>query len=378
MCELENESVDLVVTSPPYWNIKDYGIQSQIGHDQTLHQYLESLFMVWSETWRVLRPGSRMCINVGDQFLRAADYGRYRVLPLHSEITGQCIQIGFDYMGSVIWQKKTTVNTTGGANVMGSYPYPRNGILELDYEYILIFRKAGRALPAKESKEKSALTKDEWKEYFSGHWNFGGERQANHKAMFPVELPKRLIRMYSFEGDTVLDPFLGSGTTARAAASCGRNCTGYEINSLYSEMIEKKLAHEISENTVRLTFEDAKDRKGCRKPSGKYSPFLPDLHPSGYGSAGRTGPETVKVLEIVDGSTIRLADGRLVSFEGIRITDNESAISYMSEYVRGKMIFLKSVRTIDESRIGAKVYLKNRIFINRELVRRGAASETLQ
>ena len=185
MVEVDDESIDLVVTSPPYWHIKDYDVDGQIGYRQSLHEYLKSLYVVWSECFRVLKGGTRLCINIGDQFLRSIIYGRYKIAPLHSEFIVQCEKIGFDYMGSIIWQKKTTMNTTGGASVMGSYLYPPNGLIEIDYEFILIFKKIGQKPVSKEAKEKSKLTKEEWKEYFSGHWNFNGERQAWHEAMFP-------------------------------------------------------------------------------------------------------------------------------------------------------------------------------------------------
>ena len=144
MREIDNNTVDLVVTSPPYWNIKNYGSNEQIGYGQTLHEYLKDLYHVWDECYRVLKNGTRLCINVGDQFLRSSSFGRYMILPIHLEIILQCEKIGFDYMGSIIWQKRTTMNTSGGANLMGSYPYPPNGILEIDYEHILIFRKPGK------------------------------------------------------------------------------------------------------------------------------------------------------------------------------------------------------------------------------------------
>ncbi|WP_448377231.1 DNA-methyltransferase, partial [Fervidobacterium sp.] len=231
MSELENESIDLVITSPPYWHLKDYGVKNQIGYGQTLHEYLKDLYRVWKESFRVLKEGRRLCINIGDQFARSIIYGRYKIIPLHSEVIAQCEDIGFDYMGAIIWQKKTTMNTSGGANVMGSYPYPPNGMIEIDYEYILIFKKPGKSPQVdKNRKESSILSKEEWKEYFSGHWYFKGEKQSEHEAMFPEELPYRLIRMFSFAGDTVLDPFLGSGTTLKVALSLGRNAVGYEIN----------------------------------------------------------------------------------------------------------------------------------------------------
>ena len=134
-------------------------------------------------------------------------------------------------MGAIIWQKTTTMNTSGGASIMGSFPYPRNGILKLDYEFILIFKKQGTApKPTKENKELSKMTTEEWNTNFNGHWNFAGAKQnGGHLAMFPDELPKRLIQMFAFVGDTVLDPFLGSGTTMRAAAELLRHSVGYEI-----------------------------------------------------------------------------------------------------------------------------------------------------
>ena len=234
MPELADGSVDLVVTSPPYWQIKDYGCDGQIGSGESLHDYLRSLAMVWEECLRVLAPGGRLCVNIGDQFARASLYGRYRVIPLHAEVVCQACAVGFDFLGSIIWQKKTTLNTSGGAVVMGSFPYPPNGIVELDYEHIHIFRRQGTGRkPAAEVRAASALTKEEWKSFFSGHWNIGGARKRGHEAPFPEEVPRRLIRMFSFVGDTVLDPFMGTGTTAQAALSLGRNAVGYEINPRY-------------------------------------------------------------------------------------------------------------------------------------------------
>jgi modification methylase len=193
MNQLNDNSVHLVVTSPPYWQLKDYGIKGQIGFDDSYESYINHLNLVWKECYRVLNPGCRLVVNIGDQFARSVYYGRYKVIPIRTEIIKFAEVLGFDYMGSIIWQKKTTMNTTGGATVMGSYPYPRNGIIEIDYEFILIFKKPGRiSNPGREIKEKSKLTKEEWKRYFSGHWYFNGERQDKHLAMFPEELAKRL------------------------------------------------------------------------------------------------------------------------------------------------------------------------------------------
>jgi len=245
MNALADESIHLVVTSPPYWQLKDYGNAAQIGFDHSYEDYINNLNLVWSECLRVLHPGCRLCINIGDQFARSVYYGRYKIIPIRTEIIKFCETAGFDYMGAIIWQKVTTCNTSGGATIMGSFPFPRNGMVKIDYEFILIFKKLGDApKPDAAAKEASRLTTEEWNQYFYGHWNFPGEKQKNHLAMFPEELPRRLIRMFSFSGETVLDPFLGSGTTCLAARNLGRNSVGYEINAEFLPVIRLKLGAE--------------------------------------------------------------------------------------------------------------------------------------
>jgi site-specific DNA-methyltransferase (adenine-specific) len=242
MRRTQDESVHLIITSPPYWQIKDYGDKNQIGFHDTYEQYIEDLNKAWAECYRVLHQGCRLCVNIGDQFARSATYGRYKIIPIREEIIRFCESIGFDYMGAIIWQKKTTMETTGGASVMGSYPYPRGGHVEIDYEFILIFKKLGKdPKVSKEIKKQSELTKEEWRKYFTGHWNFAGVKQNGHVAMFPEELPRRLIKMYSFVGDTVLDPFLGSGTTTKVAKELQRNSIGYEINKKFLDIIKTKV-----------------------------------------------------------------------------------------------------------------------------------------
>jgi site-specific DNA-methyltransferase (adenine-specific) len=242
MAEVPAESVHLVVTSPPYWQLKDYGNGQQIGFDDTYETYINNLNLVWSECHRVLTKGCRLCVNIGDQFARSVYYGRYKVIPIRTEIIKFCETVGFDYMGAIIWQKVTTCNTTGGATIMGSFPFPRNGILKLDYEFILIFKKHGTAPKvSKDRKEQSRLSIEEWNKFFAGHWNIPGERQDKHLAVFPEEVPRRLIKMFTFVGDTVLDPFLGSGTTCLAARNLGRNSIGYEINVDFIGIIREKL-----------------------------------------------------------------------------------------------------------------------------------------
>lgn len=378
MREIIDEQIDLIVTSPPYWHIKDYGIPGQIGYGQSLHEYLKSLYSVWKECFRVVRPGSRLCINVGDQFARAIIYGRYKVIPIHAEIISQCEKIGFDFMGSIIWQKKTTMNTTGGANVMGSFPYPPNGIVEIDYEFIHIFKKPGKPKKvSKDIKEASELTKEEWKEYFSGHWTFKGAKQIDHEAMFPDELPKRLIRMFSFVGDNILDPFLGSGTTVKVALELGRSAFGYEINEGFLKVITEKLG--IRDSIPGLTG-DIKviERIGSgRLPADvDYTPSIkderPQIDPKLFNFKGE---RLYRVVEIINDSTLLLNTGLKVKLLGIKTLKKEKTLEYLKSYILGKEILLK----VDESHVPgsdtvmAYVYLKNKIFINLYLIKTGLA-----
>lgn len=255
MSLIPNESVQLIVTSPPYWQLKDYGVDKQIGFYDSYEDYINNLNLVWRECFRVLEPGCRLCINIGDQFARSAYYGRYKVIPIHSEIIRFCEEIGFDYMGSIVWQKPTSMHTTGGEKVMGSYPYPRGGIIKIDFEHILLFRKLGKApMPSREAKEASALTMKEWNEYFSSHWTFSGAKQNRHIAVFPEELPKRLIKMFSFVGDTVCDPFMGSGTTALAAGNLGRNSVGYELNNDFRVFYKEKVIDGCLDKQCEYSF----------------------------------------------------------------------------------------------------------------------------
>ena len=379
MLELKNSTIDLIVTSPPYWHIKDYKVKGQIGYGQSLHDYLKSLYLVWKESFRVLTPGSRLCVNIGDQFLRSIIYGKYKVSPLHAEIISQCEQIGFDYMGSIIWQKKTKMNTTGGSIVMGSYPYPPNGLIEIDYEFILIFKKPGRAPSvSKEIKERSKLTKEEWKEYFSGHWNFNGARQTEHEAMFPEELPKRLIKMFSFVGDTILDPFLGSGTTAKVANELERNAVGYEINPEFLQTIKEKIAKsesllsqlniEITERTSEIKIENEIEYKPNIKDA------KPIISPENFNFEKE---RLYKVVKIINENTIELDTGLKVRFLGIipKVNESQKIYLYFNKYLKGKFIYLKfdSSSNLENGIVSAYVFLKNKIFINKELIKLGVA-----
>ena len=144
MVELSDESIDLVLTSPPYGTIKNYDHLDQVGYFDDFDQYIFRLNQVWKECFRVLKPGSRLVINIGDQYLRAKTHGRYRILPIGAAITHSCQMIEFDFLGDIIWKKVSTTQTTGGGSLMGSVFYPRNGLVTYDYEHILIFKKPGK------------------------------------------------------------------------------------------------------------------------------------------------------------------------------------------------------------------------------------------
>lgn len=372
MLELEDSSIDLVVTSPPYWHIKDYGIENQIGYGQSLHDYLRDLYRVFKECFRVLKGGSRLCVNIGDQFARSIVYGKYKVIPLHAEVISMCEHIGFDYMGAIIWQKKTTMNTTGGAVIMGSFPYPPNGIVEIDYEFILIFKKEGkRENVDKIIKERSKLTREEWKEFFTGHWNVGGARQINHEAVFPDEIPRRLIKMFSFYGDTVLDPFAGSGTALKVALELGRKAIGYEINPAFLELIKEKVGP--------LNLKVVHRKESIKPDSVDYEPRVKNAKPILDEKKLKLNKDRLyKVVDVLSEKEILLDTGLRVKLLGIHVPESkkQSAIAYLRKYVKGKQVILKfdtSVKPTNENSVEAYVYLKNRIFINRKMIQMGLA-----
>jgi len=378
MSEIGDSQIDLVVTSPPYWHLKDYGMPGQIGYGQSLHEYLCSLYLVWQECFRILRPGSRLCVNIGDQFARAIIYGRYKVIPLHAEIISQSEKIGFDFMGSIIWQKKTTMNTSGGATVMGSFPYPPNGIVELDYEYIHIFKKPGKNKQvSKEIKEASRLTKEEWKQYFAGHWVFKGAKQLDHEAMFPDELPRRLIRMFSFVDDTVLDPFLGSGTTVKVALEQGRNTFGYEINHNFVELIKEKLGlvNSLPGLGKEVKIVERQENQGVDFDRS-YIPSIKNEKPQiDPGLFNFKGPRLYKVAGIMDDHTILLNTGLKVRFLGIKTIKKDETIQYLKNRLLGKEVIIKigNNEVSEGETVNGYVYLKNKIFINLYLIKSGLA-----
>jgi site-specific DNA-methyltransferase (adenine-specific) len=390
MTELPDSSIHLVITSPPYWQLKDYGSRDQIGFNDSYENYINNLNLVWKECYRVLYPGCRLCVNIGYQFARSVYYGRYKIIPIREEIIKFCENVGFDYMGAVIWQKVTTSNTTGGGVQMGSYPYPRNGILKLDYEFILILKKLGDApKPTKEQKELSKMTAEEWNTFFAGHWNFTGTRQDNHIAMFPEELPRRLIKMFSFVGDIVLDPFTGSGTTNLAAKNLGRNSVGYEINSDFIPVIKEKLG--IKQGDIyETTFEFVEQKTSARdfdKEIQKLPYIFKDPHKLDkkvdpkklqFGSKidinGSTKREELFIVkEIISPEKIRLNNDLVVKLIGIKEDKavNGEAIKFLTEKTKGKKVFLKFDNKMydQENNLLCYLYLENKTFINAHLIR---------
>lgn len=391
MNELNNESVHLIITSPPYWQLKDYGRENQIGFNDSYENYINNLNLVWNECYRVLHQGCRLCVNIGDQFARSVYYGRYKVIPIREEIIKFCEIIGFDYMGAIIWQKTTTMNTTGGATVMGSFPFPRNGIIKIDYEFILIFKKDGKApKPNLEQKKASELSKEEWNKYFQGHWNFGGARQDNHIAMFPEELPKRLIKMFSFVGDTILDPFLGSGTTTLAAKNLNRNSIGYEINKEYIPAIEEKLnfekeglfgKYEIEFITQdKLDFNPEEEIKKLpyifhdpHKLDKKIDPKKLQFGSKIDNNGKVKREEYFSVKEVISPEIVLLNNGLEVKLLGIKENPElrEKAINFINEKTKGHKVFLKYDETKydKQNNLLVYLYLDNKTFINAHLIK---------
>jgi len=245
---LASDSFQLVVTSPPYGTIKDYGHPRQIGIGQDYAGYLERLREVWVECVRVLEPGCRIVINVGDQFLRARDHGEYSVAPIHADVITQVNALpGMVFLGQIIWRKISTTKTTGGCTWMGSIYEPRDGYVTYEHESILLFKKRGKARrPGKDVRAKSRLTKEQRSAWFRGIWELAPARQTIHPAAFPVDVPDRLIRMFTFYGERVLDPFVGSGTTLLAATEAGRIGVGIELDErMESVCAARMLGHSL-------------------------------------------------------------------------------------------------------------------------------------
>ena len=392
MADLQNNSVHLVITSPPYWQLKDYGDTNQIGFNDSYEEYINNLNLVWKECFRVLNDGCRLCINIGDQFARSIYYGRYKIIPIRTEIIKFCETIGFDYMGAVIWQKATTMNTTGGATIMGSFPYPRNGIIKLDCEFILIFKKLGTApIVSREIKEKSKMSKEEWNKYFIGHWNFNGAKQDKHLAMYPEELPKRLTKMFSFVNDTILDPFLGSGTTTLAAKNLDRNSIGFEINKKFLPIIKEKVGankKDLFKDTIFEITEQINKTADFKneisklpyifKDSTKFSRKI-DPQKLKFGSKiNFTNNERVdlySVKEVITPEKILLNNNLVVKLIGVK-TKREmlsKAVEFLQAKLKNQKVFIKfdNSKYDNENNLLCYLYLQNKTFINAHLIKAG-------
>lgn len=243
-------SIHLVVTSPPYWTLKEYPSNSaQLGAIPEYEDFQRELEKVWTHCFRLLVPGGRICCVVGDVCVaRRRNQGRHMVLPLHADISIRCRRIGFDYLTPILWHKiaNASYEVENGSTFLGK-PYEPNAIIKNDVEYILMLRKpGGYRRPTEEQRRDSRLTKEEHAAWFRAFWSdVPGESTRHHPAPFPEQLAFRLVRMFSFVGDTVLDPFMGTGTTLLAAARCGRNSIGVEIEPGYVRMTKARLESEI-------------------------------------------------------------------------------------------------------------------------------------
>ena len=244
---LPDGSVHLVITSPPYWTLKRYEENpKQLGHVADYEEFLACLRQVWQECLRVLVPGGRLVCVVGDVCLSRKAFGRHVVVPLHADICVMCRQIGFDNLNPIIWHKiaNATYQVSNGSKFLGK-PYEPNAIIKNDIEFILMQRKPGGYRQPSESQRKmSMINKQEFDGWFAQFWRITGASTKEHPAPFPLELAYRLVRMFSFVGDTVLDPFLGSGTTMVAAMKADRNSVGVDIEPAYLKMARRRITEE--------------------------------------------------------------------------------------------------------------------------------------
>lgn len=259
---LDDSSVHLAVTSPPYWNLKRYNENpDQLGHIQDYEAFLFELEKVWRHIYRVLVPGGRLVCVVGDVCVARRNFGRHLVFPLHADICVICRRIGFDNLNPIIWHKiaNASYEVENGSKFLGK-PYEPNAIIKNDMEFILMQRKpGGYRQPTNEQRDASRIEKETFDRWFQQIWNITGASTKKHPAPYPLELATRLVRMFSFTGDTVLDPFCGSGTTMVAALRSGRNSIGIEIDPEYCRMAAKYLKAETGDffTTAELRFERA-------------------------------------------------------------------------------------------------------------------------
>ena len=265
---LDDESVHLVVTSPPYWNLKRYNENSdQLGHIQDYEAFLSELEKVWRHVFRILVPGGRLVCVVGDVCVARRNFGRHLVFPLHADICVICRRIGFDNLNPIVWHKiaNASYEVANGSKFLGK-PYEPNAIIKNDMEFILMQRKpGGYRKPSDKQREASKISKGDFSRWFQQIWNIPGASTKQHPAPFPLELATRLVRMFSFTGDTVLDPFCGSGTTMIAALRTDRNSIGVEIEPEYCRMAARYLKAENADlfSSAKLIFEKVTAERAC-------------------------------------------------------------------------------------------------------------------
>ncbi len=241
---VSDESVHLALTSPPYWTLKEYPKrEGQLGMIQDYEVFLDAIDAVWREAYRALVSGGRLVIVVGDVCLPRRRFGRHVVFPLHASIQERCRRIGFDNLAPIIWHKiaNAQLEVENGSRFLGK-PYEPNGIVKNDIEYILFQRKpGGYRQPSVEARILSLIPEGLQREWFQQIWSIGGSSTRHHPAPFALTLAERLVRMFSFVGDTVLDPFMGTGTTNLAAANWGRNSIGVDIEPAYVRMARERI-----------------------------------------------------------------------------------------------------------------------------------------
>jgi modification methylase len=246
---LSDESVHLTVTSPPYWNLKRYNEHGdQLGHIEDYESFLVELEKVWRHIFRLLVPGGRMVCVVGDVCVSRRRFGRHLVFPLHSDISVLCRRIGFDNLNPIIWHKisNATFEVANGTKFLGK-PYEPNAIIKNDIEFILMQRKpGGYRNPTERQRDLSRIKKQDFDNWFRQIWTIPGASTKNHPAPFPLELATRLVKMFSFVDDTVLDPFCGTGTTLVAALKSGRSSIGIELDKEYCRSAARFLKAETA------------------------------------------------------------------------------------------------------------------------------------
>ena len=279
LSELESGSVHLVLTSPPYWTLKEYREASgQLGSVADYERFVSELDRVWRECFRLLAPGGRLVCVVGDVLLsRRRNNGRHVVVPLHASIQTHCRTLGFDNLAPIIWHKIGNADyEAGGGGFLGK-PYEPNAIIKNDVEYILFQRKpGGYRSPSFAMRLLSVIPGEDHRRWFRQVWtDVTGASTKLHPAPFPIELADRIVRMFSFVGDTVLDPFLGTGTTSLAASRSGRNSIGVEIAEEYLDLAAATLRQEAFDPRRNIEIEVAQLGSASRVADLPEAEFLP-------------------------------------------------------------------------------------------------------